>query len=78
MSHNTDDRLVYMANQIGKFFQSQGHDQAVAGVADHIHKFWDPRMRKAIFAHIDAGGAGLDPNVLEAIASLKAAGVKAY
>jgi formate dehydrogenase subunit delta len=78
MSHNADDRLVYMANQIGKFFQSQGHDQAVAGVADHIHKFWDPRMRKAIFAHIDAGGAGLDPNVLEAIASLKAAGVKAY
>jgi formate dehydrogenase subunit delta len=77
MSHNTDDRLVYMANQIGKFFQSQGHHQAVAGVADHIRKFWDPRMRKAIFAHLDAGGAGLDPNVLEAIESLKAAGVKA-
>ena len=72
MSHNTDGRLVYMANQIGKFFQSQGHDQAVAGVADHIRKFWDPRMRKAIFAHLDAGAAGLDPNVLEAIASLKA------
>jgi formate dehydrogenase subunit delta len=72
MSHSTDDRLVYMANQIGKFFQSQGHHQAVAGVADHIRKFWDPRMRKAIFAHLDAGGAGLDPNVLEAIASLKA------
>ena len=78
MSHSTDDRLVYMANQIGKFFQSQGHGQAVAGVADHIRKFWDPRMRKAIFAHLDAGGAGLDPNVLEAIESLKAAGVKAY
>ena len=78
MSHNNDDRLVYMANQIGKFFQSQGHHQAVAGVADHIRKFWDPRMRKAIFAHLDAGGAGLDPNVLEAIESLKAAGVKAY
>ena len=72
MSHSTDDRLVYMANQIGKFFESQGHDQEVAGVADHIHKFWDPRMRKAIFAHLDAGGAGLDPNVREAIASLKA------
>ena len=77
MSHSTDDRLVYMANQIGKFFQSQGHHQAVAGVAEHIRKFWDPRMRKAIFAHLDAGGAGLDPNVLEAIESLKAAGVKA-
>ena len=76
MSH--DNRLVYMANQIGKFFESQGHDKGVAGVADHIHKFWDPRMRKQIFAHLDAGGAGLDPNVRDAFASLKAAGVKAY
>ena len=69
MSH--DDRLVYMANQIGKFFQSQGHHQAVAGVAEHIRKFWDPRMRKAIFAHLDAGGAGLDPNVREALTTLQ-------
>ena len=78
MSHSPADRLIYMANQIGKFFESQGHDQEVAGVAEHIHKFWDPRMRKQIFAHLDAGGAGLDPNVREAIESLKAAGVKAY
>jgi formate dehydrogenase subunit delta len=67
-----DGRLVYMANQIGKFFQSQGHDHAVAGVADHIKKFWDPRMLAGIYAHLDAGGAGLDPNVREAIAALKA------
>jgi hypothetical protein len=26
------DRLIYMANQIGKFFQSQGHDKAVPGI----------------------------------------------
>jgi formate dehydrogenase subunit delta len=70
MSH--DGRLVYMANQIGKFFQSQVHDQAVAGVADHIKKFWDPRMLTGIYAHLDAGGADLDPNVREAIALLKA------
>jgi formate dehydrogenase subunit delta len=67
------DRLIYMANQIGKFFQSQGHDKAVSGTAEHIRKFWDPRMRKAIFAHLDAGGAGLDPDVREAIATLQTA-----
>jgi formate dehydrogenase subunit delta len=76
MSHSPADRLVYMANQIGKFFESQGHDQEVAGVAEHIRKFWDPRMRKQIFAHIDAGGAGLDPNVLEALKSLQVASSK--
>src|SRR5262245_51834545 len=68
---SSPDRLVYMANQIGKFFQSQGHDRAVPGIAEHIRKFWDPRMRKAIFAHLDAGGAGLDPNVRDAIAKLR-------
>jgi formate dehydrogenase subunit delta len=68
---SSHDRLIYMANQIGRFFRSQGHEHAVSGIADHIHKFWDPRMRKAIFAHLDAGGAGLDPNVREALQTLK-------
>ena len=67
------DKLVYMANQIGKFFASQGQQQAVAGTADHIKKFWDPRMRAAIFAHLEAGGGGLDPIVREAIERLAAA-----
>ena len=67
------DRLIYMANQIGRFFQSQGHDKAVPGIAEHIKKFWDLRMKRAIFAHLDTGGAGLEPNVREAITSLKQA-----
>jgi formate dehydrogenase subunit delta len=67
------DRLIYMANQIGKFFQSQGHHKAVPGIAEHIWKFWDPRMRKAIFVHLDAGGEGLDPNVRAALQRLKEA-----
>jgi formate dehydrogenase subunit delta len=77
MSHNNNDRLVYMANQIGKFFESQGHDKAVPGISEHIRKFWDPRMRKSMFAHLDAGGAGLAPNVLEALTTLKAEKEKA-
>jgi formate dehydrogenase subunit delta len=65
------DKLVYMANQIGKFFASQGQQKATAGTADHIKKFWDPRMRAQIYAHLETGGAGLDPAVREAIESLK-------
>lgn len=65
------DRLVYMANQIGTFFRSQGSEHAVAGIAEHIVKFWDPRMRKAILAHLDAGGAGLDPTVRDALCALR-------
>ncbi len=66
------DRLIYMANQIGQFFRSQGHDRAVAGTAEHIRKFWDPRMRASIVRHLEAGGAGLAPEVREAIERLRA------
>jgi formate dehydrogenase subunit delta len=67
-------RLVYMANQIGKFFESQRANEVVPGIANHIKKFWDPRMRKAIFAYMDAGGEGIDPPVREALDRLQADG----
>jgi len=68
------DKLVYMANQIGKFYVSQGAGKAAAGVAEHISKFWDPRMREAMLRHFEAGGQGLDPHVRDAVARLRAAG----
>ena len=64
------DKLVAMANQIGTFFVSQGPDKAVAGIADHLRKFWDPRMRAAIVAHLRAGGQGLLPEVRLAVEQL--------
>jgi formate dehydrogenase subunit delta len=67
----TDERLVIMANQIARFFASQKHDSAVAGIAKHIADFWDPRMRQHIRAQVEAGGQGLDPLAREAVASLK-------
>jgi formate dehydrogenase subunit delta len=68
---STDERLVYMANQIATFFASQPHDKAVKGVAKHIVDFWDPRMRARIRAHLAAGGDGLAPLAREALASLE-------
>jgi formate dehydrogenase subunit delta len=70
------DKLVYMANQIGKFFASQGAEKAAASTADHIKKFWDPRMRAAILAHVETGGDGLDSFVRDAVGRLKEMGSK--
>ena len=70
-SPDTLHKLVYMANQIGKFFVTQGEEQAVPSIADHLQKFWDPRMRAQILKHLDAGGAGLDPQVRRAIEQLR-------
>jgi formate dehydrogenase subunit delta len=67
MSH---DRLAYMANQIGRFFQSQKPETAVAAIEDHLLKFWDPRMRKAIQVQLAAGSIELDPLVRQAVEHL--------
>jgi formate dehydrogenase subunit delta len=64
-------KLVHMANQIGKFFASQKDLAPPEGVLAHIRKFWDPRMRAMILAHLDRGGEGLDPVAREAIELLK-------
>ncbi len=64
------NKLVMMANQIGAFFASQGPDQAAAGTASHLKKYWDPRMRAAIVAYLRAGGEGLRPEVRLAIEEL--------
>ncbi|MFD1701924.1 formate dehydrogenase subunit delta [Methylopila henanensis] len=69
----TLDRLIYMANQIGWFFKSQPERLRIPGIVDHIQHFWDPRMKKEIFEHVGAGGAGLEPEPLEALKVLKAA-----
>ena len=44
------EKLRRMADQIGMNFLAIGHDHAVTATADHINKFWDPRMKKQIFA----------------------------
>jgi formate dehydrogenase subunit delta len=62
------ETLVRMANQIATAFAPQGEGRAVPGIADHINKFWDPRMRAAMAARLAAGGAGLHPLALKALA----------
>ena len=66
------DRLVQMANDIGQFVAAEPQRaDAITGIAGHIQRFWDPRMRRQIIAHLAAGGAGLEDLSREAIASLK-------
>ena len=66
-----DEKLVYMANQIAKFFAAQGEERASAGVADHLLKFWDPEMRKTLLAVADKDGAALLPAVRGALARVR-------
>jgi formate dehydrogenase subunit delta len=64
------DNMVHMANQIAAFFSSYPKEQAVAGVADHLQKFWEPRMRKQIAEYVAHGGVGLHDLAIEAVKQL--------
>jgi formate dehydrogenase subunit delta len=51
------DHLIEMANQIGMFFDSlPDRDEALLDIAEHIRRFWEPRMRRALLAALDSDG----------------------
>jgi formate dehydrogenase subunit delta len=65
-------KLVAMANQIARNMAARGEDRAVQGIAEHIAKFWEPRMRAGLTQHFSAGGEGLEPLALKAAGRLAA------
>jgi formate dehydrogenase subunit delta len=63
------DNLVHMANQIGEFFSAYpDRQEALDGIANHIHKFWEPRMRTSLLDALAAGKVNeLTPLVNDAL-----------
>jgi formate dehydrogenase subunit delta len=63
------DNLIHMANRIGEFFQSYpDKTEALEGIANHVAKFWEPRMRSAVLNAMDGAAAStFMPLVLESL-----------
>jgi formate dehydrogenase subunit delta len=72
--HGGAEHLVKMANDIGAFFRAEPQrEDAIAGIANHIAKFWTKRMRDKLNAHLEHGGdAGLEELPREALRRLAA------
>jgi formate dehydrogenase subunit delta len=70
--HGTADHLVKMANDIGHFFRAEPQrEDAIAGISNHIARYWTKRMREKIAAHMQHGGEGdLDDLPREALRRL--------
>ena len=64
--HGLAQDLVRMSNQISRQFGYLSDDQAAAKVADHIHRFWEPRMLVAFEAHVASQPGDFEPIVLAA------------
>ncbi|WP_137921391.1 formate dehydrogenase subunit delta [Hydrogenophaga sp. 2FB] len=74
------DNLVQMANRIGEFFESMpDQEEALDGIATHLKRYWEPRMRTLLLEHADRAGdsSGLSPLVAQAIHTRRASIVSA-
>src|ERR1700719_4554414 len=72
--HGGAAHLVKMANDIGDFFRAEPErEDAIAGIGNHIAKFWTKRMREKLLSHVKHDGdAGLDELPLEALRRIAA------
>ncbi len=53
------EHLAEMVNDIANFFAIEpDRSVAIDSVCNHLRKFWDPRMRRQIIAHVRDHGAG--------------------
>jgi formate dehydrogenase subunit delta len=66
------DHLVKMVNEISAFFESESGANAPRDVANHLKRFWEPRMRAQIIAHYQRGAGGLDDLARNAVGVLAA------
>jgi formate dehydrogenase subunit delta len=68
------EHIVQMANDIGNFFRAEPDRQvALAGISNHINKFWTRRMRQKLLEYVQHGGTELDELPRAALAQVDAA-----
>lgn len=72
MSNDGSSKLVRMANQIAANFDYGDRSKAVAGVLDHLVRFWTPEMKRAIVEQHRAGDIGLSDIAADAVEALAA------
>ncbi len=67
---NTEvEHLVSMANDIA--VNLSFHADADVRIADHINRFWAPRMRTLLLDHASDGGQDLSEHVLPALSKIR-------
>jgi formate dehydrogenase subunit delta len=70
MSAEKMAKLVRMANQIGDYFRTLPEAEAVASTADHLRRFWTPKMLGEIVAFAASRDTDLNPIAARAVAEL--------
>ncbi len=59
--------MINDANQVALHFANFPREAAIAGVLDHIQRFWERRTTEQLIDYVAQGGTGLHELVLEAV-----------
>jgi len=70
MATSETKHLVSMANDIAANLGFEAN--ADERIADHINRFWAPRMRKLLLEYAVNNGEGLDESLLPALGKVRA------
>jgi formate dehydrogenase subunit delta len=62
---------IRLINKVVVHFGYLPAEQAVTEVADHVRKFWDPRMKRRLLDLVDSETSDLEPVALAAAALLR-------
>ena len=62
---------IRLVNKIAVQFRYLPTEQAAAAVANHVKRFWDPRMKRRLSELVAAGAEHLDPVAVAAAALLR-------
>jgi formate dehydrogenase subunit delta len=69
MTHSVSPQ-IRLANEIAVQFHHKPADEAAAAIANHIRRFWDPRMKKELLQRVQSEAGSLDPLVIAATRQL--------
>lgn len=65
------DHLVNMANQIAAYYEPYPRETAMAGITNHLQRFWAPALRTEILALPPDQETRLHPLLREALIRLR-------
>jgi formate dehydrogenase subunit delta len=69
--HDPAEKLLHMGREIADFFKTYPPDEAAARIANHINRFWTPKMREAFLAASQEKGQDLAPQLMAARDAIK-------
>ena len=70
MSHNVPTEIT-LINKIAVHLAYLPTEQAITEVANHVHRFWDPRMKRRLFELVDSETTGFEPVAVAAATLLR-------